>query len=232
MRKKKMPKPDKLLRKYPLEKVIPAGKELRQVLLFNSDPIWPNIEHRFCLCHGAQNSHMLGCEGCNEWYHGGCLALKGEAFKAAASDNDWRCGFCLADVDEDGEVQHWVGEVSASLKKNNKAQLTRNIGDTPRAKGIELDDPWEEAQIIPSWEEVVQEVREGAKKIRLEEKARKGKAVRALKRGGHHIVDERANGGVKKRVVDGALIDEMAEAGMLSDGDGDNAGISEPSDDE
>ena len=167
MRKKKMPKPDKLLRKYPLEKVIPAGKELRQVLLFNSDPIWPNIEHRFCLCHGAQNSHMLGCEGCNEWYHGGCLALKGEAFKAAASDNDWRCGFCLADVDEDGEVQHWVGEVSASLKKNNKAQLTRNIGDTPRAKGIELDDPWEEAQIIPSWEEVVQEVREGAKKIRL-----------------------------------------------------------------
>jgi hypothetical protein len=46
MRKRKMQKPDKLLRKYPLEKVIPAAATMRKVLLVNSDPIWPNVERR------------------------------------------------------------------------------------------------------------------------------------------------------------------------------------------
>ena len=231
-RKRKMQKPDKLLRKYSLEKVIPAGATMRKVLLMNSDPIWPNVERRFCICRGLQNTHMLGCEGCNEWYHGGCLALKGAAFKAAANDKDWRCGFCLDNVDGDGEIQHWRADVSASLTKSKRAKLERSVDDTPLARGVELDDPWEEAQVVPSWDELVVEVQKGAKKIRQEEKARKGKAVRALKRGGHHIVDERVRGGVKKRMVNGALIDELAEAGMLSEGEGDDAGVSEPSDDE
>lgn len=231
-RKRKMQKPDKLLRKYSLEKVIPAGATMRKVLLMNSDPIWPNVERRFCICRGLQNTHMLGCEGCNEWYHGGCLALKGKAFKAAANDEDWRCGFCLDNMDGGGEIQHWRADVSASLTKSKRAKLERSVDDTPLARGVDLEDPWEEAQVVPSWDELVEEVQKGAKKIRQEEKARKGKAVRALKRGGHHIVDERVRGGVKKRMVNGALIDELAEAGMLSEGEGDDAGISEPSDDE
>lgn len=45
-------------------------------------------------------------------------------------------------------------------------------------------------------------------------------------------MDERVRGGVKKRMVNGALIDELAEAGMLLEGKGDDDGISEPSDDE
>lgn len=56
MRKRKMQKPDKLLRKYPLEKVIPAAATMRKVLLVNSDPIWPNVERRFCICRGVQNT--------------------------------------------------------------------------------------------------------------------------------------------------------------------------------
>jgi len=232
IRKRKAQKPDKVLRKYPLEKVIPAAAIMSKVLLVNSDPIWPNIERRFCICHGFQNNHMLGCEGCNEWYHGACIALKGEAFKAAASDEDWRCGFCLDNMDEGGEIQCWKADVSASLTKSKRAKLERNVHDKPSARGVELDDAWEDEQVVPSWDQLEEEVRKGAKEIRLEEKSRKGKATRALKRGGHHIVDERVPGGVKKRMVDGALIDELAEAGMLSEGEGDDDGISEPSSEE
>ena len=53
------------------------------------------------------------------------VALKGKAFKAAANDEDWRCGFCLDNVDGGGEIQHWRA-VSASLTKSKRAKLERS----------------------------------------------------------------------------------------------------------
>jgi len=226
-----MQKPDKYLRKHPLDIVVPASKELQKVLLFDPDPLWPDWKRTYCICEKFSNSNMLGCEGCNEWYHGGCLVIKGKAFKAAIADNNWRCGYCLSDTDEDGK-RSWIMAMSEAQHLKRKVEFKRADDDTPRARGVAMNAAESEPVPVPPWDDIDAMVGEAAKKIRAEEKKRKGKAKRAIARGGHHVVDARGNGGVELRPVNGALIDEMAENGDLSDGDDEPDEASEISDDE
>lgn len=174
---------------------------------------------------------MLGCEGCNEWYHGGCLALKGDDFKRAAEDHAWRCGFCKGVADDDGNVV-WQDAISAAQSKSKKAKKVRHINDTPLYNGITLDAPLLEPQRVASLDEIAEEIRKGGEKKRAEELVKRGKAARAIKRGGHHQVDMRGNGGVVPRAVTGKLIDELENAGMLSDGEGEPGSEGDHSDDE
>lgn len=226
-----MQKLDKWMRQLPLKIVIPMAERFRKVLLFHPDCIWANKKRRYCICREFTTDHMVGCSRCNEWYHTKCMGLKGLARKAVEGDEDWECGFCSDAAPEDG-IHKWRFDVSAPLKKSKKAVLERHIGNTPLAMNVTLDAPPEEPQRVPPWDDLVELTRQGGKKIRAEEKVRKGKAERVVRAGGHHSVDERGNKGVQPRRVDGALIDELEEAGLLQGGDEDVNGVSDISDDE
>jgi hypothetical protein len=211
-----MQKPDKYLRIYPLEIVVPVSKTLCTVLCFDCELIWPDLERKHCVCRNAGNKNMLGCEMCYEWYHGGCLGLKTRANKAAeAHDKDWMCGFCAGDEDDEGN-QAWVGRLASSVTKSKRAKLTRNVADTPRAQGLVLDSPEYIAAKVLLWEEIIAICESGGKKIRLEEKKLKDKAQRAIARGGHHVVDALGNGGVELRPVSNALVDELLVSGVIA----------------
>lgn len=226
-----MQKPDKWMRYLPLEHVVAEAERVQKVILFHPDSIWPNVKRQYCICRGVANTHMLGCEGCNEWYHASCICLVAQARRGAVNDKQWRCGFCCDKRPKEG-IQTWKGLVSVALQKSKKAVLTRSLDETPLRLGVGLDDPDEDPQRVPSWDELVEETRAGGQKIRAQEKVNKGKAVRAVKGGGHHAIDERANGRVQPRQVDGALIDELLERGDLSSGDEDDGSVSDPSEDE
>jgi PHD-finger len=226
-----MQKPDKWMRSLPLEIAVAVADQFRKIILFHPDLIWANIKRQYCICRGNANNQMLGCEGCNEWYHPACIVLKAEGRQGAVKDKKWRCGFCSDKPSVKG-IQEWKGFVSVALQKSKKAILSRPIDQSPLKLGRRLEDPDEDPQVVPSWDQLVEETRDGGRKIRAEEKVRKGKAERAVKRGGHHVVDERGNGGVQPRKVDGALIDELHERGELSSGDEDHSSVSEASDDE
>lgn len=173
---------------------------------------------------------MIGCEGCNEWYHPACLGLKGDDLKQAKADHDWQCGFCIGSEDEDGDVV-WKGPVSSSRSKSKKLKLTRSINATPLSKGLSLDAPPSEPRRVPSRDDIATEIRIGGEKLRAEERVKRGKAKRAIERGGHHQVDMIGNGGVVPRAVIGRLIDELEQADLLSDGDGEGDLGSDSSDD-
>lgn len=226
-----MQKLDKWMRQLPLKIVIPMAERFRKVLLFHPDCIWANKKRRYCICREFTTEHMVGCSRCNEWYHTKCMGLKGLARKEVEGDDDWECGFCSDAAPEDG-IHKWCFDVSAPLKKSKKAVLERHIDNTPLAMNVTLDAPTEEPQRVPPWDDLVELTRQGGKKIRAEEKVRKGKAERVVRAGGHHSVDERGNKGVQPRRVDGALIDELEEAGLLQGGDEDVNGVSDISDDE
>jgi hypothetical protein len=230
-RKSGMQKPDKYLRKHPLDIVIPASAILQNVLLFHPEPLWPDWKRMYCLCERKANTNMLGCEGCHEWYPGGCVALKGKALNDAIGDINWRCGYCVSDLDDDGK-RSWTMAMSEAQHLKRKVEFKRADVDTPRAQGVAMNDPERVPIPVPSWDKINAMVEEAAKKLRAEEKKRKGKAERAIERGGHHVVDARGNGGVERRSVNGALIDELAENGDLSDGDNEADEASEISDDE
>ncbi len=211
-----MQKPDKYLRSYPLEIIVPASRTFCNVLCLDSEPIWPDLERKYCYCRKVGNENMLGCEGCFEWYHGGCLGLQTRAKKAdEAQDENWRCGFCVDAEDDEGN-QAWVGKVAKSVNKGKRAKLTRNIADTPRAQGLVLDSPESTPAKVPSWEEIIACCESGGKKIRVEEKKLKDKAQRAISRGGHHVVDALGNGGVELRPVSNALVDELLVSGVIA----------------
>lgn len=226
-----MTKPDSHLRQYPLIDVVPVSLQLQNVLLLGKEPIWPDVKRSYCICRGESKRGMLGCEGCDEWYHPACLKLKGKDVEEVKGNKDWRCGFCNADVNNEGK-RVWNAPVSEAQRKSRKVQLERANGDSPRAQGIDLDAPESLPPQLPSWDEIGKKVRETGQRYRAEQKKLKAKARRAVARGGHHVVDERGIGGVQPRVADGALIDELQHAGLLSDGEEEEEDVSDVSADE
>lgn len=219
------------MRRLPLETVIPLAAEWRKVLPFHPDPIYNDIQRLYCICRSVSTNAMVGCEGCAEWYHNACLGLKGEMLKHAQADNNWRCGFCLGTADNDGEVA-WQGQHTKAESKSKKLKLTRSVNAAPINNGVTLDDPSSEPQKVPSRDEIAEEIRIGGEKLRAEERVKRGKAQRAIKRGGHHQVDMIGNSGVVPRAVTGRLIDELEQADLLSEGEGEGDEGSDSSDDE
>jgi hypothetical protein len=231
VRKSKLSKPDIWMRRLPLDTVIPLASEWRKILLFHPDPIYDVIKRQYCICRGEGTNAMIGCDGCHEWYHYACIGLKGKRLESAKADHLWRCGFCQGTADDEGEVA-WRGAVSSAQSKAKKLKLVRSINNTPLSMGVELDAASSEPQRVPPLDEIEEEIRVGGEKLRADERVKRGKASRAIKRGGHHQVDMIGLGGVVPRTVTGRLVDELEQAEMLSEGEGDDDGGSDGSDDE
>jgi hypothetical protein len=131
MRKSPLQKPDKVLRYFPLEVVAEWGKKISGVLLLHPDPLHHGVPRQRCFCKTKSTNKMLLCDGCDEWYHHGCIGVDEE--EAAAAVN-WRCGYCLAAAADDGN-RAWSLAVPQGNRKRPKIAPSRNDADAPKARG-------------------------------------------------------------------------------------------------
>lgn len=211
VRKAALPKPDHVLRNFPITTVQEKSKSVSKVLLFSSDELRRDPAPALLL----QDQEMMLCEKCAEWYHLVCVGITEEEAHAAV---DWRCGYCRALPDADGG-RAWELPIPQGQRKRLKVAPARNDNATPKARGVQ---PFDDEVVYDgpsSWEECVELARDGARKINLAEANNKKKAMRLVNEGGHHVVDEVSLGGVRARGVDGALVDDLIGAGLLVEDD-------------
>jgi hypothetical protein len=208
-----MQKPDKVLRFSPLVKVVPATEQLQRVILLHPDPIRHEKERKYCFCKKNATRDMVLCDECHEWYHHTCVGLDEEQARA---DDDWCCGYCVGDPDESGN-RTWQLEIPQNGKKRKKAAPDRNDDDTPKALGYPPEQKVKVKVGPADWAEIQAAVRDGGKKINLEEQRKKRKVEAILKEGGHHVVDEMSAAGLAQRAVDGPLVDDLEVLGLLGD---------------
>jgi len=48
---------------------------------------------KYCICQKPERHPMIGCDFCNEWYHGSCINLKKDDIKELTKC-DWKCPKC------------------------------------------------------------------------------------------------------------------------------------------
>jgi hypothetical protein len=170
---------------------------------------------------------MLLCERCDEWYHYDCIGISNEE---AAAEVDWDCGYCRSPPDADG-YRAWSLAVPQGNRKRPKIAPPRSDATTPKARGIQPlgDDLVYEGP--KTWADCQALAREGGRKINLAEAQYKKKAMRIVKEGGHHIIDEMSLGGVQARGVDSALVDDLVGHGLLELDDDQDAKLQEDGDD-
>lgn len=213
VRKKKLVKPDTVLRFFPLEKVLPSVEKVSRRLLFHPQPIRHVAKRQACFCKKASDAWMLRCGQCHERFHKSCVgahALDGQ------DEKNWRCGFCLGDVDGEGN-RVWILK---RLKKNKvevEVVKSRNDMASPSAKGIDTEGADEEAVGPSTWKELVLEAEIGGMKTNRKLKELRDKAGKAMKEAGHHVVDEMIGGGVGPRVVNDRLADELLHNGFIEE---------------
>ena len=68
----------------------------------------------------------------------------------------------------------------------------------------------------PTWEGKVAQVKDLAQRAAVKKRKLEVAAQDLVDRGGHHMVDAQGMAGLEGRAVDGALIDELVDAGELS----------------
>lgn len=212
MRKAPLQKPDRVFRFNPLKVVLEDSKVVSKVLLLDPNPLHHQTPRQRCFCGNVPNDKMLLCEACNEWYHLTCVGM--DETEAAAA-NHWRCGYCRSPADEEGK-QAWALAIPQGNRKKPKVAAARLLSAAPRALGVAPDDNtvWTGPS---SWAECVALAKDGARKIHKKEAVYKAKALKLVKEGGHHVVDEMDNGGVRARGVDGALIDDLLVQGLIQE---------------
>lgn len=154
---------------------------------------------------------MLLCEECDEWYHNACIGVDEEEAKAAVN---WRCGYCQAAPDDEGN-REWSLAVPQGKRKRAKVAPIRNDAHTPKARRVQ---PLGDETVFAgpaSWADCQQLARDGGHKINIAEAKYKKKAMKIVKEGGHHIIDEMALGGVQARGVDNTMVDDLVGLGLL-----------------
>lgn len=156
---------------------------------------------------------MILCEGCNEWYHHACVSMSEEQAQAA---EDWRCGYCQADPDDEGN-QIWNLPLPEGSSKRRKRPAARNEEETPKALGFDPNRRNKIAVGPASWDEIKTAARVGGQRINLEEQRKKKQALKVLGQGGHHVVDEMSSAGLSLRPVDGTLVDDLEGQGLLEE---------------
>ncbi len=205
------------MRHHQLIKVIPAMKTLQNVLLVHPEPIISEVPRRRCFCNVLQNQKMLLCEGCDEWYHLDCIGVSEEA---AQELPDWRCGYCRTNPDKDGN-QTWQLAIPKGSRKRTKVAPDRNVGETPKARGVATMGNEMVKSGPETWEDIEVIVKERAKVLRAKEKAQKKQAGKLVKAGGHHITDAVSLAGVTERGVGEELVDEFVGLGEIENDDDD-----------
>lgn len=194
------------------------SKVAADVILFHPETFRHQEKRQACYCGAKSNDKMVQCDHCDEWFHCACI---GVSEQQARQEENWGCGYCRAVPDADGNCT-WQLEIPQGGRKRPRVAPTRNVRDTPKAKGLDVsgkDLVWVGPR---NWEEVVAMAREGGRAINLEMKVQKGRAAKVVKEGGHHIVDEQTAAGLQAREVDNALVDDLLHQGMLDNNEADN----------
>ncbi len=55
------------------------------------------IKDKYCVCRQLlkdSNVLMIGCDGCDEWYHPDCINLSGAELEKAKQSDKWFCVKC------------------------------------------------------------------------------------------------------------------------------------------
>jgi hypothetical protein len=77
-----MPKPDKVLRIWPLKEVERSVSQLKRVLLLHPKPIVEELPVQYCVCKkgerkkGRESTEMVQCDGCWDWFHFDCAGIE------------------------------------------------------------------------------------------------------------------------------------------------------------
>ncbi len=69
MLKAPLSRPDAVLRKHPLQKVMAVAGRLTAHVLFHPLPIVHQEKWPHCFCGTKSEKNMALCETCNQWYH-------------------------------------------------------------------------------------------------------------------------------------------------------------------
>ena len=83
---------------------------------------------KYCLCRQPERHPMIGCDFCEEWYHGSCLNLNKEDIKQLTKC-EWKCPKCESDLEtptiEDpiGNPEHPENCKICGLEFGNKSIL-------------------------------------------------------------------------------------------------------------
>ena len=74
---------------------------------------------RYCLCRCLWNEkqRMVGCDGCGEWYHPGCLNLSWEAVKRS---KEFKCNKCDPEAYEEGKPSPYSLATPSTAPKRPK----------------------------------------------------------------------------------------------------------------
>jgi hypothetical protein len=209
-----MPKPDKVLRYRPLKEVGDALSKLKKVVLFHPEPIALELPPQYCVCKkgectsGKRSNAMIQCDECYDWFHFKCVGLKDEG---VADGEDWKCEWCLSDVDKQG-YQRW--------RTGRKIAKKRHRLDTPRFNGAQpgQDAPTRYSAPV-SWDDKVAEVKELARRAAIK-KRKLTEAVEQLVDGeGHHVRDAEGLAGLEMRPINEGFIDELVGAGIVNEAD-------------
>jgi hypothetical protein len=156
---------------------------------------------------------MVLCDTCDEWFHLNCVGLTEQS---ACEEANWKCGYCRSERNNEGK-RVWSLELPDGTSKKLKVAKPRHDDDTAKARG---ESPSRVAQVgvgPSSWGEIVSGCQQSGMRRNLEEKRKKVKAAKLLKKGGHHIVDEVTVAGLAQRPVDSALVDDLECLGLLDD---------------
>lgn len=199
------------LRNRPILESLESVIELKTVLLFHPDTLDAQVQSKYCVCRKGElpnddeNSKMVQCEECYEWYHYGCV---GYTDVVGDSGNAWKCEWCLSQQDRDGNHRWKSGRKKAKL---------RHYKDTPREKGAVLGQDALVATAYPvSWDGKVAEIKEQARRLGLRKRKLEDRAAAVIDQGGHHQVDRQGMAGLEARGVTPGLIDELLAEGEIS----------------
>ncbi|KAH0292567.1 hypothetical protein KCU62_g1919, partial [Aureobasidium sp. EXF-3399] len=73
-------------------------------------------EATYCVCRGSDRGFMIGCDSCDEWFHGGCVGISQEE---GTSMDGYTCSGCQDNVRSPTAGSHDSGVV---LEDNDKAE--------------------------------------------------------------------------------------------------------------
>jgi hypothetical protein len=206
-------RPDAVLRKHPLQKVMAAVPLLTTHVVFHPQPIFHQAKRPRCFCGIKSEKDMALCDTCLQWFHFACLGLSGKELQAI---DDWKCGYCRGKPDQDGMCE-WKMPIPQGDRKRKKVAPKRHVDDTPCARGV-ADDQDDMRDVGPrTWDDTVADARKGGKAINVKMVALKRRAEKLVKEGGHHIVDEMGAVGLQAREVNQVLVNDLLQENLLED---------------
>lgn len=207
-------KPDLELRKFPIQKVLPALKKINQYVVLHPDEGWDAAPRQACFCGKKSTQQMTKCESCDEWFHHKCTGLNQSD---ASILEHWKCGYCCTAPDSDGNCS-WSLAIPKPKRGNAPAAPLRNIAQTPRSLGLETDG----TARIRTWAQIVKHCEDEGRKLNILMMKNRAKAAELVKAAGHHVGDEMSGGGLAVRAVDDRLADEFIAEGLIPGLDSDS----------